>query len=194
MNVKRYQEWEPNIDKNNSRQAILAFNGDVYEGLRATELSDKDLKWAQKHLIMLSGLYGILRPLDLMRPYRLEMGTRLETEHGSNLYAFWGSRIAEYINEQNDPLVVNLASEEYFKAVDRKALKPKVIQCVFQERRGDAWRVISFNAKKARGMMARYVIDHRLKKAEDLQGFAEEGYAYDPDASTAERLVFRRSS
>ena len=194
LNVKRYQEWEPTFDLHNSRQAILAFNGDVYEGLRATELSDRDLKWAQKRLIMLSGLYGILRPLDLMRPYRLEMGTRLQTHHGQNLYEFWGSRIAEYINEQGDPLVVNLASEEYFKAVDKKTLKPKVVQCVFQERRGDTWKVISFNAKKARGLMARYVIDHRLEKAEDLKGFAEAGYAYDADASTAERLVFRREA
>src|SRR5690606_12336860 len=133
LNVGRYAEWKPKFDTQSARQAILAFNGDVYEGLRASELSDADLEWAQEHVLMLSGLYGALRPLDLMRPYRLEMGTRLPTARGANLYAFWGSRIADYLNERGDGIVVNLASEEYFKAVDRKALGARVIQCVFQE-------------------------------------------------------------
>jgi len=192
LNVERYAEWAPQFDTQNARQAILAFNGDVYEGLRAAELSDTALKWAQEHLVMLSGLYGALRPLDLMRPYRLEMGTRLATGRGANLYAFWGSRIAEYLNERPHDIIVNLASEEYFKAVDRKALKARVIQCVFQERKGDTWKVISFHAKRARGLMARHVIDHRISRPEGLQQFAEEGYAYDAQASGAERLVFRR--
>lgn len=192
LNVARYAEWQPAFDTQTARQAILAFNGDVYEGLRASELSDSDLEWAQEHVIMLSGLYGVLRPLDLMRPYRLEMGTRLATERGPNLYSFWGSRIAQYLNERERDVVLNLASDEYFKAVDRKTLEARVVQCVFQERKGDTWKVISFHAKRARGLMARHIIDHRIDAAEDLTGFAEEGYAFDEAASTPERLVFRR--
>lgn len=194
LNVSRYAEWEPDFDTQNARQAILAFNGDVYEGLRAPELSDAALKWAQKHVLVLSGLYGVLRPLDLMRPYRLEMGTRLKTDKGANLYAFWASRIADYINELGHDTVVNLASEEYFKAVDRKVLKARVVQCVFQEQKGDAWKIVSFYAKKARGLMARHIIDHRIDKPDGLKGFSEEGYAYAADASTEDRLVFRRTS
>lgn len=194
LNVERYAEWQPEFDTTNARQAILAFNGDVYEGLRASELSDKALEWAQEHVVMLSGLYGALRPLDLMRPYRLEMGTRLKTPKGSNLYEFWGSSIAEYLNERGDEVVVNLASDEYFKAVDRKVLKAKVVQCVFQEQKGDAWKIISFYAKRARGLMARYVIDERIDDPAGLKGFAAEGYAFAADVSTADRLVFRRSS
>ena len=192
LNVGRYAEWAPSFDTQNARQAILAFNGDVYEGLRAAELSDNDLEWAQQHVVMLSGLYGALRPLDLMRPYRLEMGTRLATAQGANLYAFWGSRIADYLNEQGSDVVLNLASEEYFKVVDLKVLKARVIQCVFQERKGDSWKVISFHAKRARGLMARHVIDHRIMDPEDLKGFASEDYVYAADASTPDRLVFRR--
>lgn len=194
LNVERYAEWQPEFDTTNARQAILAFNGDVYEGLRASELSDKALEWAQEHVVMLSGLYGALRPLDLMRPYRLEMGTRLKTPKGSNLYEFWGSSIAEYLNERGDEVVVNLASDEYFKAVDRKVLKAKVVQCVFQEQKGDAWKIISFYAKRARGLMARYVIDERIDDPAGLKGFAAEGYAFAADVSTEDRLVFRRSS
>lgn len=193
LNVERYAEWAPEFDTQNARQAILAFNGDVYEGLRAPELSDDDLKWAQKHVLILSGLYGALRPLDLMRPYRLEMGTRLATDRGANLYAYWGSRIAEYINEREKKVVLNLASDEYFKSVDRKALKAKVVQCVFQDRKGDAWKVVSFYAKRARGLMARYVIDNRIDDPEGLVGFAEEGYGFDPAASSDDKLVFRRA-
>lgn len=194
LNVQRYQEWRPSFSTRNARQAILAFNGDVYEGLRAPELSDEALEWAQEHVVMLSGLYGVLRPLDLMRPYRLEMGTRLATDRGTNLYDFWGSRIAEHLNERNDALVLNLASEEYFKAVDLKALNARVLQCVFQERKSDAWKVISFHAKRARGLMARFVIDRRLDDPEGLKEFAEEGYRYAADASSADRLVFRREA
>lgn len=192
LNVARYAEWQPTFDTQSARQAILAFNGDVYEGLRAPELSDDALQWAQEHVVMLSGLYGALRPLDLMRPYRLEMGTRLQTERGANLYAYWGSRIAEYLNQRGDDVVVNLASDEYFKAVDLKKLKARVVQCVFQERKGDAWKIVSFYAKRARGLMARHVIDSRIDDPEGLKSFAAEGYAYAEDASTPDRLVFRR--
>lgn len=192
LNVGRYAEWEPSFTTQNSRQAVLAFNGDVYEGLRAPELSDNDLEWAQEHLVILSGLYGALRPLDLMRPYRLEMGTRLPTDSGANLYAFWGRQIADYLNEREQDVVVNLASEEYFKAVDRKALKARVIQCVFQEQKGETWKVISFHAKRARGLMARHVIDGRIDQPDGLKTFSDEGYAYVAEASSPDRLVFRR--
>lgn len=192
LNVARYAEWQPTFDTQSARQAILAFNGDVYEGLRAPELSDEALEWAQEHVVMLSGLYGVLRPLDLMRPYRLEMGTRLKTPRGDSLYAYWGSRIAEYLNERGDDVVVNLASDEYFKAVDLKTLKARVVQCVFQDRKGDAWKVVSFYAKRARGLMARYVIDNRIDEPDALKRFAVEGYEYAPDVSSPDKLVFRR--
>lgn len=199
LNVRRYAEWRPEFDLTNSRQAILAFNGDVYEGLDAPSLSDAQLKWAQDHICLLSGLYGVLRPLDLMRAYRLEMGTRLPTSRGKNLYEFWGSKISEYLNAalaalpgKGEPIVLNLASEEYFKSVDTKVLNARVVQCVFQDHKNDAWKVISFNAKRARGLMARYVIENRVRKPEALQDFCSEGYAYTPDASTDNSLVFRR--
>jgi len=197
LNTQRFQDWVPEFNLDNARQAALAFDGDVYEGLDAPSLSDEQLEWAQKHLIILSGLYGALRPLDLMQPYRLEMGTRLQNPRGKNLYEFWGSQIAEYLNEQlaqdhDDQVVVNLASVEYFKSVDRKTLEAPVIECVFQDERKGKWRVISFYAKKARGLMMRYVIDNDITSVEGLKGFNGEGYQYDADASTDERLVFRR--
>jgi Uncharacterized protein conserved in bacteria len=175
---------------------VLAFNGDVYEGLQAGSLTAKQLEWAQEHVVILSGLYGALRPLDLMQPYRLEMGTRLETSKGKNLYEYWGTTISDYLNQRQEgdkqPVVVNLASEEYFKVVDRKVLKARVIQCVFEDWKGGAYKVISFHAKRARGLMARYAIEHRIAKPEGLQGFDSEGYAYDAAASSADKLVFRR--
>lgn len=204
LNFERYRGWSLEFDLRNSRQAILAFDGDVYDELQGASLSDKQLKWAQDHVAILSGLYGVLRPLDLMQPYRLEMGTRLSNERGSNLYAFWGTAIAEYINQHlatlntnksaDQNVVLHLASEEYFKAVDRKALKAPVVQCVFQEFRNGAWKVISFNAKRARGMMARYVIENQLTRPQDLHGFNSAGYRYDPEESTPEKLFFRRES
>lgn len=196
LNVDRYARWTPKFTAENAKQAVLAFNGDVYEGLDASTLSAKQLDWAQEHVVILSGLYGALRPLDLMQPYRLEMGTRLETKLGKNLYEFWGAQIAEYLNErqtgQKKPVVVNLASEEYFKAVDRKTLQAKLIQCVFEDWKNGAYKVISFHAKRARGLMVRYAVTAHIGKPEGLQGFAAEGYAYDASASTPERLVFRR--
>jgi cytoplasmic iron level regulating protein YaaA (DUF328/UPF0246 family) len=146
--------------------------------------------------VILSGLYGALRPLDLMQPYRLEMGTRLATSKGGNLYEYWGSTIAEYLNERQAgakaPVVINLASEEYFKSVDRKVLKARVVQCVFQDWKNGAWKVISFHAKRARGLMARYAIEQKIGKPEGLQGFDAEGYAYDAQVSSPDKLVFRR--
>ena len=197
LNVARYAAWSPRSTPRNARPAVLAFNGDVYEGLQARTLPVADLEWAQQHVAILSGLYGVLRPLDLLQPYRLEMGTRLETPQGSNLYQFWGSALAQHLNQRlradTSPVVVNLASQEYFKAVDRKTLKAPVVECVFEDYKGGAYKVISFHAKRARGLMARYAIEHRITTPEGLKHFDSEGYAYAPETSGLERLVFRRN-
>ena len=196
LNVARYQAWSSRATRKNARQAVLAFDGDVYGGLDARSLDADALDWAQQHLCILSGLYGVLRPLDLMQPYRLEMGTRLANPEGKDLYAFWGSHLAHYLNRQlrsdRSPVVVNLASQEYFKAVDRKALKAPVVECVFEEGKGGAFKVVSFFAKRARGLMARFAIAQRLVQPEQLQAFDAEGYAYCAAVSTPNRLVFRR--
>lgn len=198
LNAARYEAWRPTFTAKNSRQAALAFDGDVYGGLDARNLSPDDLDWLQQHLCILSGLYGVLRPLDRMQPYRLEMGTRLKTTRGNSLYAFWGSRIAEYLNERaqadKSPVVINLASEEYFKAVDLKALRPRVVTCVFEERKADKYKVISFMAKRARGLMVRWAVQHRASTPEQLKGFDLEGYRFEAGLSTPDRLVFRRES
>ena len=196
LNVARYEAWSPKFTAKNSKQAVLAFNGDVYEGLDAKSLSAKQLDWAQEHVCILSGLYGVLRPLDWMQPYRLEMGTALKNPKGANLYKFWGSQIAAYLNERlakdKTPVVINLASQEYFKSVDRKTLQARVVECVFEDYKGGKYKVISFNAKRARGLMARWAITHQAKKPEDLLAFDSEGYAFDKAASEPDRLVFRR--
>ncbi len=197
LNVARYAAWSPRSTLRNARPAVLAFNGDVYEGLQARTLPVADLEWAQQHVAILSGLYGVLRPLDLLQPYRLEMGTRLATPQGSNLYQFWGSSIAQHLNQRlradTSPVVVNLASQEYFKAVDRKTLKAPVVECVFEDYKGGAYKVISFHAKRARGLMARYAIEHRITTPEGLKHFDSEGYAHAPEVSGLDRLVFRRA-
>ncbi len=196
LNVARYQAWSPKFTAKNSKQAVLAFNGDVYEGLDAKTLKAEDLAWAQEHVCILSGLYGVLRPLDRMQPYRLEMGTALDNPQGKNLYKFWGSRITHYLNErqagEKHPVVVNLASQEYFKAVDTKTLKARVIECVFEDWKGGQYKTISFFAKRARGLMARYAATKRLSTPKQLEKFNLEGYAFDAKASEPDRLVFRR--
>jgi cytoplasmic iron level regulating protein YaaA (DUF328/UPF0246 family) len=196
LNVARYEAWSPRFSAKNSKQAVLAFNGDVYEGLNAKTLGEAQLAWAQEHVCILSGLYGVLRPLDWMQPYRLEMSTALATSHGKNLYQFWGSQISVYLNKRaaadTSPVIVNLASQEYFKAVDRKALKARVVTCVFEEFRGDGYKVISFMAKRARGLMVRYAVEHQLVTVKKLEGFDAEGYRFDPAVSGLDRLVFRR--
>ena len=196
LNVARYQAWSSRFTAKNSRQAALAFNGDVYGGLDAKTLSEAQLGWAQDHVCILSGLYGVLRPLDWMQPYRLEMGTALATGQGKNLYQFWGSKIASYLNERaaadTSPVIINLASEEYFKAVDRKALKARVVSCVFEEFKGGKYKIISFNAKRARGLMLRFAIEQKAGTVKKLQGFNAEGYAFEAAASSVDRLVFRR--
>ncbi|MGD9773142.1 peroxide stress protein YaaA [Diaphorobacter sp.] len=198
LNVARYAAWQPQFTPANARQAVLAFNGDVYEGLQAQTLSGDDLQWAQQHVAILSGLYGVLRPLDLMQPYRLEMGTRLATDAGANLYQFWGTRIAEHLNQQlaadTSPVVVNLASQEYFKSVDARALKARVIECVFEDCKAGQYKIISFYAKRARGLMARWAIQQRVSLPQQLEQFDLEGYAFHPPSSEPQRLVFRRDA
>lgn len=196
LNVQRYRDWSRQFTERNSKPAMLAFNGDVYEGLDAASLSAHDLAWAQQHVAILSGLYGLLRPLDRMQPYRLEMGTTLPNPRGRNLYEFWGTTLAEHLNgllsQDPSPLIVNLASQEYFKAVSRKALKVPVLECVFEDWKGSAYKVISFYAKRARGLMVRYAVTHRVRSASALQAFDSEGYAFSAQASDDKRWVFRR--
>ncbi|MFT3814079.1 MAG: peroxide stress protein YaaA [Acidovorax sp.] len=195
LNVARYAAWRPRATAHNARQAVMAFNGDVYDGLQARSLTADDLAWAQRHLAILSGLYGVLRPLDRMQPYRLEMGTRLATDRGATLYQFWGDRIAQHLNQRlrgTDKVVVNLASQEYFKSVDQRTLKARVIECVFEDEKNGDYKIISFFAKRARGLMARYAIQHRLTEPQQLEGFDLDGYAFAPAVSEADRLVFRR--
>ncbi|MFG6466635.1 peroxide stress protein YaaA [Roseateles sp. BYS87W] len=196
LNVDRYAAWRPRFTDRNSKPAVLAFNGDVYDGLDAKTLSADDLAWAQAHVRMLSGLYGILRPLDRMQPYRLEMGTRLATSAGASLYEFWGDRLADHLNRlakaEKAPVIVNLASQEYFRAADRKVLKPRVVECQFEDWKNGDYKIISFFAKRARGLMARYAIQHRLETPEALKQFDLDGYRLAPEVSSSDRFVFRR--
>jgi len=197
LNVARYGAWQREATRDNSRPAVLAFDGDVYTGLQARTLKTADLTWAQQHLVILSGLYGVLRPLDRLQPYRLEMGTALLTPQGKDLYAWWGDTVATYLNErladEAAPVVVNLASIEYARAALRPALRARVVDCVFEEVREDGPKIISFFAKKARGLMARWAVQHRVRSVRALQGFDLEGYAHDRAASAPDRLVFRRA-
>ena len=196
LNVARYQAWRPKFSGKNAKQAVLAFNGDVYDGLDAKTLSADDLAWAQEHVCILSGLYGVLRPLDYMQPYRLEMGTQLPNPGGKDLYQFWGSRISNYLNTRlrrdATPVVINLASQEYFKAVDQKTLKARVVDCVFEDFKDGKYKIISFYAKRARGLMARFAATQRLRLPEQLKAFDLDGYAFEASQSSADRLVFRR--
>ncbi|MBL8340244.1 MAG: peroxide stress protein YaaA [Rubrivivax sp.] len=196
LNVGRYAAWTPAHDATNSKPAVLAFDGDVYDGLQARTLKAADLAWAQQHLVILSGLYGALRPLDHLQPYRLEMGTALATKRGKDLYAWWGDRVAGYLNERQAdeaaPVIVNLASIEYGRVALRPALRACVVDCVFEDWKGGGYKIISFFAKKARGLMARHLIEQRARTPKALESFAAEGYAWDRGASTVDRMVFRR--
>ncbi len=199
LNFNRYANWQTSPSLEYARQAILAFNGDVYEGLLATELNDKQLAWAQDHLAILSGLYGVLAPLDLIQPYRLEMGTKLKNSKGKDLYNFWGSQIAAEINarisaSKGDQILLNLASNEYFKSVDTKTLKFPVVECVFQEEKNGDWKIVSFYAKKARGLMARYITDNKINSVDKITAFDAAGYKFTSAVSTAEKLIFRRKA
>jgi cytoplasmic iron level regulating protein YaaA (DUF328/UPF0246 family) len=198
LNFQRYADWTPQFGAENAKQAVLAFNGDVYEGFNAKTLSAADLDYAQRHVRVLSGLYGVLRPLDLLQPYRLEMGTRLPNARGKDLYAFWGERITDALNAQlrrnksASRVIVNCASTEYFKSVRRKHLEAPVVTPVFEDWKGGRYKIISFHAKRARGLMARFAVEHRIDTPEQLKDFAAEGYAFDPAASNDATFVFRR--
>lgn len=205
LNHQRFQAWEASFPAANSKPAVLAFDGDVYDGLNAKTLAIGQLRWANEHLRILSGLYGILRPLDWLQPYRLEMGTALPNVRGKNLYHYWGTQLALQLRQQleaqklakKSKVLVNLASEEYFKAVDLKALGFPVLSPVFLDTAANgsgSFKVISFFAKRARGLMARYIIDHKLKNPEDLKHFAESGYVFDPRQSRGLSWVFKRSN
>lgn len=198
LNAARFGSWTPNFTPDNAKQALLAFKGDVYTGLQAEDFNEADFDFAQTHLRMLSGLYGVLRPLDLMQPYRLEMGTKLANPRGKDLYAFWGERISGWLNQalaaQGDEVLLNLASNEYFGAVKRKALNARVIDTEFRDWKNGQYKIISFYAKKARGLMARYVIKQRLRDPEGLKDFADQGYVYSAEHSSANKLVFLRTS
>lgn len=196
LNVARFEQWSKTFTPENSRQAIFAFKGDVYTGLAAETLSESDLEFAQNHLRMLSGLYGLLKPLDLMQPYRLEMGTKLANDRGTNLYQFWGNIITDKLNEaitaQGDNVLINLASNEYFKAVKPKNLDAQIITPVFKDCKNGQYKVISFYAKKARGMMARYIIENRIDSVKQLEAFDTAGYYFCENESTATEMVFKR--
>ncbi|MBD1391397.1 peroxide stress protein YaaA [Neiella sp. HB171785] len=196
LNAARFAEWQPDFSLDNAKQAVLAFKGDVYTGLDAASLDDAGLAFAQQHLRILSGLYGVLRPLDLMMAYRLEMGTKLANPRGANLYAFWGDIVTDEVNralsEQGDDVLVNLASNEYFKAVKPKQLQGQVITPVFKDCKNGQYKIISFYAKKARGLMTRYIIDNQLSDVEQLKGFDTDGYYFSEQQSTADQLVFLR--
>lgn len=194
LNRERFQAFDPDCEE--GLQAAFAFDGDVYQGLQARSLDKAGREFAQNHLRILSGLYGVLRPLDVIQPYRLEMGVRLKTRRGHNLYDFWGDRIAKQLNadaaDMADPTLVNLASQEYFGAVDRKALKIPVLTCQFKEERDGQVRILSFFAKKARGLMARYIIDNRIDRAEGLKAFDVDGYRFSKALSSDAEWVFTR--
>ena len=196
LNFNRYAEWSQPFTPDNAKQAVLAFDGDVYDGLSAKTLSADDLDFAQQHVRILSGLYGILRPLDLMQPYRLEMGTKFANRAGKDLYAYWGETLLDAINAELDamsrPVVVNLASEEYFKAAVGRKLKGQVIQPVFEDWKNGKYKIISFFAKRARGLMTRYAVVNRLQTPEGLKDFDSDGYAFAPEASDDRSWVFRR--
>jgi cytoplasmic iron level regulating protein YaaA (DUF328/UPF0246 family) len=197
LNVERYAAWQPVATPKNSKPALLAFDGDVYDGLQARTLTTAGLSWAQRHIVILSGLYGVLRPLDRLQPYRLEMGTALANPRGKDLYAWWGDSVAEHLNalqaDEAAPVIVNLASVEYARVALRPALRARVVDCVFEESNPDgSHQIISFFAKKARGLMARHAVLNRVRSVQALRAFTAEGYALDRKASAPQRLVFRR--
>ncbi len=196
LNYTRYGEWKTPFTPDNAKQAALAFKGDVYLGLDATTLNDRDWAWAQKHLRILSGLYGLLKPLDLIQAYRLEMGTKLANAKGNDLYAFWGKRLTKALNEaiaeQRQPMLVNLASAEYFEAIDETAIDARIITPVFKDLKNGRYKFLSFYAKKARGLMARYIIENRVSTLKGLKDFNVAGYYYSESQSRGDHWVFLR--
>lgn len=196
LNEQRFRDFKATPKPKGSAPASWAFDGDTYTGLRAREFNEEQINYAQEHLVILSGLYGALRPLDAILPYRLEMGTRLVTERGGTLYDFWGDIIARYLNQQltnvRSDILVNLASQEYFQAVDRRALKARIVTPVFKEKRGNRLQMISFSAKRARGAMARYIVESKAARIEQLKSFRVDGYRFQPELSDDDTLVFVR--
>ena len=196
LNRDRFQSFAAMPAPEHTKPAALAFNGDTYQGLEARTLTEEDLRWAQDHLRILSGLYGLLRPLDALQPYRLEMGSRLKTRRGKTLYDYWGDQIAKGLRAQAEVLdtdtLVNCASEEYFKAADRKSLKLRVITPVFMEEKDGRSRIVSFFAKRARGAMARHIVQNQLTDADGIKSFVSGGYAFDAELSEGDRWVFSR--
>ncbi len=196
LNYERFHDWQTPFTLDNAKQAIFTFKGDVYTGLDASSLDEEALLWANTRLGILSGLYGLLKPLDLMQPYRLEMGTKLVNDRGANLYAFWGTQITEAINAQlaaeDLPVVVNLASNEYYKAVQPKSLAARIVTPVFKDEKNGTYKIISFYAKKARGLMVRWAIDHRVEDVNDLKGFDSAGYYFSSEDSQENAWVFKR--
>lgn len=196
LNVARFEEWSRPFNRKNAKACVFAFNGDVYDGLDAGSLDASGIEYAQKHLRILSGLYGVLRPLDLMQAYRLEMGTRVENPKGRNLYEFWGTTPTDALNKvlagQTPPVLVNLASEEYFKVVRTDRVKARIVTPVFEDWKNGQYKIISFHAKRARGLMVRYAIDHQVDAVEKLKDFDTDGYAFDASASEDDCWVFRR--
>jgi uncharacterized protein len=198
LNFDRYENWTPRFTEKNAKQAALAFKGDVYTGLDAESFSAKDFKFAQAHFRILSGLYGLLRPLDLMKAYRLEMGTRLQNERGKNLYEFWGTTITEGLNQQlkkiKSDYLINLASIEYFKAVKPKELNAEIITPEFKEYKGGQYKMIGIYAKKARGALSRYIIQNQLSDPEDIKYYDGDGYAFNKKLSQGDKMIFTRKS
>lgn len=193
LNVERFQNFTTPLDLNNAKQALLAFKGDVYNGIDVASLDAKDLAFAQDNLRILSGLYGVVRPLDLIAPYRLEMGTRLEHAKGSNLYQFWGDELAKILNKDEPKVIINLASNEYFKGIDKQALNAKIINIVFKEFKNNDYKIIGIYAKRARGLMVNYIIKNRLSTPESLKAFNRESYQFCPTMSAAQSWVFVRT-
>jgi len=192
LNFERFQEWQTPFTEDNARPAVLAFKGDVYQGLDADSMSDEDLRWAQDHLRILSGLYGLLRPLDLMQAYRLEMGTKFANPRGTDLYQFWGDIITDELNKTDSSVLINLASNEYFKSVRKKAIGARIITPVFMDKKDDKYKIISFYAKKARGLMSSYIIRNRITDVEQIKNFDTDGYSYSAALSEADQWVFVR--
>ncbi|MFA8433000.1 MAG: peroxide stress protein YaaA [Marinifilaceae bacterium] len=196
LNFERIQTWHPNFNSENAKQALLAFSGDVYTGIDASSFNSEDFAFAQKNLRILSGLYGVLRPMDLIQPYRLEMGKKLETPKGKDLYQFWGNQITDVINQtinsENHKDLINLASNEYFKSIQKKQIQAKIITPIFKDYKNGAYKVVSFYAKKARGLMSRFIIQNQLTNCEDLKAFNLDGYHFNPNLTKGKDWIFTR--
>lgn len=195
LNATRFQQWQTPFNLDNAKQAVLAFKGDVYTGLDAESLDDKELEFAQQHLRILSGLYGVLKPLDLMQAYRLEMGTKFANKKGKDLYQFWDGQLREHLETDSamaDGILINLASNEYFKAVEAKKLNARIITPVFKDQKNGHYKIISFYAKKARGLMSRYIIDNQIEQPEQLKDFDSDGYRFSQEMSEGDNWVFIR--